>query len=111
MPAASNKQWRSCCNLLSYLDAGLASLPCTHKILPAASSESCSHSITQPEGPSWELDGNHVKWQQWDLRVGFNYREGLVLHQIGCAGVTFPARRICSLLSPSLKECSQRSKV
>lgn len=37
----------------------------------------------QPEGPSWEIDGHHVRWQQWDLRVGFNYREGLVLHQIG----------------------------
>lgn len=39
----------------------------------------------QPEGPSWEVDGHHVKWQQWDLRVGFNYREGLVLHQVGYA--------------------------
>lgn len=37
----------------------------------------------QPEGPSWELDGNHVRWQQWDMRVAFDYREGLVLHQIG----------------------------
>lgn len=39
--------------------------------------------LVQPEGPSWEVDGNHVKWQQWDMRVGFNYREGLVLHQVG----------------------------
>ncbi len=49
----------------------------------------------QPEGPSWEIDGNHVKWQQWDLRVGFNYREGLVLHQIGCACVTAGSASLC----------------
>lgn len=29
------------------------------------------------------MDGNHVKWQKWSFRVGFNYREGLVLHQVG----------------------------
>jgi primary-amine oxidase len=39
--------------------------------------------ITQPEGPSFELDGNLLRWQNWSLRIGFNYREGLVLHQVG----------------------------
>ena len=40
-------------------------------------------SITQPEGPSFTVeDGNLVKWQNWTLRVGFNYREGLVLHDV-----------------------------
>jgi primary-amine oxidase len=24
-----------------------------------------------------------VKWQKWHIRVGFNGREGLVLHQVG----------------------------
>ena len=38
--------------------------------------------IVQPEGPSFAVDGNHVKWQKWDFRVSFNYREGLVLHNI-----------------------------
>ncbi len=36
--------------------------------------------ITQPEGVSFTLDGNHLSWQKWSLRVGFNYREGMVLH-------------------------------
>ena len=38
--------------------------------------------ITQPDGPSFSVDGFHVAWQKWDLRVGFNAREGLVLHNI-----------------------------
>jgi primary-amine oxidase len=39
--------------------------------------------IVQPEGPSFELDGHHLCWQKWELRIGFSAREGLVLHQIG----------------------------
>ena len=39
--------------------------------------------ITQPEGPSFVVDGHSVSWQRWRLRVGFTPREGLVLHDIG----------------------------
>ena len=39
--------------------------------------------ITQPDGPSFALDGNALRWQNWSLRLGFNYREGLVLHTVG----------------------------
>ena len=39
--------------------------------------------ITQPQGPSFEVDGNVVRWQNWEFRVGFNQVEGLTLHQIG----------------------------
>jgi primary-amine oxidase len=42
-------------------------------------------SITQPEGPGFTVDGWAVSWQKWRLRVGFNAREGLVLHQISYA--------------------------
>ena len=38
--------------------------------------------ITQPEGPSFEVTGNHVKWQKWELRVGYTPREGLVIHNV-----------------------------
>ncbi|MGR0219917.1 primary-amine oxidase [Agromyces sp. ZXT2-6] len=41
--------------------------------------------ITQPDGPSFTLDGNVLRWQKWDLHVGFDAREGLVLSQIGFA--------------------------
>lgn len=30
-----------------------------------------------------QVTGNLVEWQKWSIRVGFNYREGLVLHQVG----------------------------
>jgi primary-amine oxidase len=40
-------------------------------------------SITQPEGPSFTVDGNLVRWQKWSLRVAFDPYEGLVLHQVG----------------------------
>ena len=39
-------------------------------------------SITQPEGPSFTVTGNHVQWADWSFRVGFTPREGLVLHQL-----------------------------
>lgn len=39
--------------------------------------------ITQPEGPSFTIDGNLVSWQQWSFRIGFTAREGLVLHSVG----------------------------
>ncbi|WP_417564233.1 primary-amine oxidase [Microbacterium sp.] len=38
--------------------------------------------IVQPEGPSFHVEGNHVQWENWTLRVGFNAREGLVLHDV-----------------------------
>jgi primary-amine oxidase len=38
--------------------------------------------ITQPDGPSFTLDGNLVQWQNWSFRVGFNYREGMTLHTV-----------------------------
>jgi primary-amine oxidase len=39
--------------------------------------------IVQADGPSFTVEGNEVRWQKWRLRVGFNAREGLVLHAIG----------------------------
>jgi primary-amine oxidase len=39
--------------------------------------------ITQPEGPSFTVTGgNHVEWERWSLDIGFDVREGLVLHNI-----------------------------
>ena len=30
-----------------------------------------------------QLEGNLVKWQKWQFRLGFNFREGVVLHNVG----------------------------
>jgi primary-amine oxidase len=38
--------------------------------------------VVQPDGPSFDVEGNFVAWQGWTFRVGFNYREGLVLHNL-----------------------------
>lgn len=38
--------------------------------------------ISQPDGPSFSLQGNVMKWQQWKFVIGFNAREGLTLHDI-----------------------------
>ncbi len=29
-----------------------------------------------------QVDGNLITWQKWSIRMGFNYREGLVLHDV-----------------------------
>ncbi|MFG1622341.1 primary-amine oxidase [Kribbella sp. NPDC049227] len=38
--------------------------------------------VTQPEGVSFTLDGTELKWQNWTMRLGFNHREGPVIHQV-----------------------------
>ncbi|HEX5621388.1 MAG TPA: primary-amine oxidase [Solirubrobacteraceae bacterium] len=42
--------------------------------------------VVQPDGVSFTLDGNLLTWQNWALRLGFNPREGLVLHTVGYDG-------------------------
>lgn len=38
--------------------------------------------VVQPDGPGFVVEGNKVTWENWDFRVGFNGREGLVLQQV-----------------------------
>ncbi len=38
--------------------------------------------IVQPDGPSFEVEGHHISWQKWKIRVGFTPREGLVLYNV-----------------------------
>jgi primary-amine oxidase len=39
-------------------------------------------SITQPDGVSFTLEDGVLRWENWSVRVGFNGREGLTLHQL-----------------------------
>jgi len=39
-------------------------------------------SITQPDGPSFRVDGYKVSWQGYEFRVGMHPVNGLVLHQL-----------------------------
>ncbi|KAG7129944.1 Copper amine oxidase 1 like protein [Verticillium longisporum] len=38
--------------------------------------------ISQPEGPSFSTTGNLITWEKWTMRIGFNYREGMTLHDV-----------------------------
>jgi primary-amine oxidase len=42
--------------------------------------------VSQADGPSFSVNGQEVRWQKWAFRVGFNPREGLVLHTVGYDG-------------------------
>ena len=39
--------------------------------------------ISQPDGPSFTVANDVIRWSNWSLRVGFDPREGLILHQVG----------------------------
>jgi primary-amine oxidase len=39
--------------------------------------------IVQPQGVSFAFEGNQLSWQRWSMRLGFNPREGLVIHTLG----------------------------
>jgi primary-amine oxidase len=54
-------------------------------LLPLRLREVAPLRVTQPEGVGFTLDGTLLSWQNWQLRLGFNYREGLVLHQVSVA--------------------------
>ena len=30
-----------------------------------------------------QVKGNAIEWQKWQIRISFNWREGLVLHNVG----------------------------
>ena len=53
------------------------------KLIPMPLREVAPLEISQPDGVSFRLDGHLLRWQNWELRLGFNYREGLVLHTVG----------------------------
>lgn len=38
--------------------------------------------ITQPAGASFTMEGDLIWWQKWEFRLTFNFREGMVLHEV-----------------------------
>lgn len=48
--------------------------------------------VVQPEGASFKVEefsemGRRVTWQKWDMKVGFNQREGMVLYDVHYDGL------------------------
>ncbi|PLW16667.1 hypothetical protein PCANC_13352 [Puccinia coronata f. sp. avenae] len=38
--------------------------------------------VVQPEGVSFVVEGHVLRWQNWQMHIGFNYREGLVISTV-----------------------------
>ena len=74
--------------VLEVLDTGVVPLPSEHgSYYPEHNGPLRTDlkplEIIQPEGPSFEVDGNFVRWQKWSLRIGMDPLEGLVLWTVG----------------------------
>ncbi len=39
--------------------------------------------ITQPEGPSFQVEDHAIRWQKWRIRLSMHPTQGLVLHDVG----------------------------
>ncbi len=70
--------------LLQIDDWGVVPLPPepSHIESPRQRTDLKPLTIEQPEGPSFEVEGRLVRWQNWQFRVGFAIRDGLVLYDI-----------------------------
>ena len=73
--------------VIDVIDHGVVTMPEHHARYFAADNEPLRTDlkpihITQPEGPSFTVDGNLIRWQKWAFRITFDPYEGLVLHQL-----------------------------
>ncbi|RAK88253.1 copper amine oxidase [Aspergillus costaricaensis CBS 115574] len=44
------------------------------------------YQVVQPEGASFTVNGYLIEWEKWRFRVGFNWREGMTLHDVSFDG-------------------------
>ena len=47
-------------------------------LIPVPLREVSPLEVRQPDGVSFSLEGRLLRWQNWQLRIGFNHREGMV---------------------------------
>ncbi|RSL79554.1 hypothetical protein CEP51_007259 [Fusarium floridanum] len=40
------------------------------------------YNVIQPEGASFTMKGHLIEWEKWRFRVGFNWREGITIHDV-----------------------------
>ncbi|KIX04344.1 uncharacterized protein Z518_05212 [Rhinocladiella mackenziei CBS 650.93] len=55
-------------------------------LVPTHRTTTKPYHVSQPQGPSFVTEGNLIRWEKWSFRVGFNYREGITLHDVRYAG-------------------------
>ena len=73
--------------VIEVIDHGVTTLPTEHARYGVADvgamrTDLRAISITQPDGPSFEVIGNLIRWQKWSVRISLDPYEGLVLHQL-----------------------------
>ena len=59
----------------------LSQVTCSSMVLACAGGKPIN--VVQPQGPSFEVNGNEISWLNWNMRISFNHREGLVFHNVG----------------------------
>ncbi|MEO0761038.1 MAG: tyramine oxidase, partial [Pseudomonadota bacterium] len=77
--------------VLAVMDEGNVPIPrgesnYDHTFQPVVRQDLRPINVVQPEGVSFHLDGHRLTWHDWELRIGFNAREGLTLHDVQIAG-------------------------
>ncbi len=77
--------------VIEVIDHGIVPIPQTHGRYGAEDHQPWRADlkpieISQPDGPSFAVDGNLITWQKWSVRITFDPYEGLVLHQIAYDG-------------------------
>lgn len=72
--------------VLRFVDTGFPTVPAQNDdyLDPAIEKRETMKplNITQPQGGSFTMEDNVLSWENWSIRVGFNGREGLTLHDI-----------------------------
>lgn len=73
--------------VVGFVDTGIVTIPDVNAGLDEASIGELREPpkplvIQQPEGTSFEIDGNEISWQNWLFRYSIQPREGLVLYQV-----------------------------
>ena len=59
--------------------------------------------IEQAEGPSFKVNGHHIEWDNWTLRIGFAPREGL-RRRLTTRAAAWRARRVLTVSDFSKRE-------
>ncbi|KAF3397872.1 hypothetical protein F1880_005856 [Penicillium rolfsii] len=87
LPSSEDERIREDARLYDHSKAHSPELSEYHPDLrPPPRTTTKPYQVVQPEGPSFQVDGNLLSWEKWTMRVGFNYREGLTLHDIRYEG-------------------------
>ncbi len=73
--------------VIEVVDTGVVPLPPPSQQLDETSTGTRTApkplTISQPDGASFEINGQEVRWQKWRFRFTMHPREGLVLHTVG----------------------------